>query len=1158
MSGPGRRSTTEPVRAGAPAARQRSSHESGSADTRSEFLGLQQQVGNRATHRLLAPLRAVGGDAPHADEVGDALRLQAVVGNRAVARALGAMPTGAQDLRVAPADGAAEAQADAVARGVETTITPGAGGDAAVAATGVRALLAESGSAGQPLPDGVRADLERRLGYDLGQVRMHTGANAHAAADALGAHALTVGADIYLGRGADPASAAGRRLLAHEATHVVQQGGRRAAIQLDRNPGTRTQGRDPRFTNDPVSTAISEARTAFPSLEAKLTHVRVRAVTRKDRTEVRVENVGSYVYPTQIAHADEGFYLFEWDASGNYTVAEVINLETGSPAATNPDVHMLAGTQELAELRKQRIGVIWITMTVTEPPKHHDKTPDELEIPLDSGLEISADDYRRLIVRFGRVKLTIPGLTGGVFEPEHEYPKPLNFRYETQDGQAALVTRKLVGREFHYAVPIRVLSDYLRAYPFEYAGVSAGAWLPIYKLLFEVGITFVPIIGPLIMLYQAGETAVHLYKHWHEMSGWEKGLAGLQILLSVVPAVKTARSIVKGAAAYKEGVSALVHAGLPEREASRLMLGAGVLQSEKATMQIVDTLGDALRRGERLTAAQLSQLQSVFTKMLQRLPTAERLAIEASFATADLRSLREFVPGVEFTEQHLVGLRRLSPEVLVAFRQVAKAEPIVIQRAATMAAASEEVAAGINALQWSVKPSHLAVVAANAGEDVLANIGRHGGIPDKLVGFVMKARSATNAYERLMQGSARLKIEGLNDLLIAAEKQPLGAELTAVRNQFAKHYLSPDQLHAIARLSAPARAAFTGASARQLRALASTLGGSSGAVAGVEHLAAQLGAAASKRLMPALADRLGAGVLDAAGSLKVTLSNDLLKAVALEGSESGAAHLLLYGFKPRRAARIPGLFDEIAGRLPSGTAAEAAIAKIEVPSLRGELFARWALRSPGQLRAISPEVADGVEALARLRPTQAQDQISRLFRAFDGDQAVVNDFLKSVGQIDKVHGGRVNVDRIVAELAAGGAKSMGASLTLSFAARRAGSIEEFEHVVTDYGVRRQYDLAADGLLYEFKYWRGFGGHSARQAADEFARDVILHARENFGRLRWVVAKNATGTVPAIESMMRGVLSRPSVRKALELQGISVAEATKRLQAALKANLITFY
>ncbi len=409
-----------------------------------------------------------------------------------------------------------------------------------------------------------------------------------------------------------------------------------------------------------------------------------------------------------------------------------------------------------------------------------------------------------------------------------------------------------------------------------------------------------------------------------------------------------------------------------------------------------------------------------------------------------------------------------------------------------------------------------------------------------------------------MQGSARPQIEGLNELLITAEKLPLSAELTAVRNQFARHYLSPDQLHAIARLSAPARAAFAGASAGQLRALAGTLSRSSGAVAGVEHLAAQLGAAASKRLMPALAERLGAGVLDAAGSLRVTLGKDLLKAVALEGGEGEAAQILLYGFKPRGAARIPGLFDEIAGRLPSGTAAEAAIAKIEVPSLRGELFARWALKNPGQLRAISPEVADGVEALARLRPAQAQDQISRLFRAFDGDQAVVNDFLKSVGQIDKTHGGRVNVDRIVAELAAGGPKAMGASLTVSYAARRAGSIEGFEHVVTDYGVRRQYDLAADGLLYEFKYWRGFGGHSARQAADEFARDVILHAREGFGRLRWVVAKNATGTVPAIESMMRGVLSRRGVREALALQGISVAEATKRLQAALKADLITFF
>jgi hypothetical protein len=1012
---------------------------------------------------------------------------------------------------------------------------------------------------GSALDPDVRADMEQRFGQDFSRVRVLSGPHADKSARELNAQAYTLGTAIVFGAGRfAPHTPPGRRLLAHELAHVAQQSGGRPAIQRQKDKPSPPNRIDPRFTNDPVGTAIAQARQAFPEYEAKLTQVRLRAVARKDRTDLHVDNVGSFVYPSQILRADEGFYLMEWDANGNFAKGDVINLETGSPAATVPNVRALAGQKEIDDLRKQRIGVIWITETVTEPPKRRDKSPDELEFPLNPSFEVSDDDYRRIIDRYGRIKLTIPGLTGGVFEPGHEYPKPLNFRFETQDGIALLVTRKLIGRDFHYLVSIQMLQDYLRAYPFEYAGLSAAGWIPISKLLFEVGATFIPIIGPLIMLYQAGETAVHLYKHWHEMSGWEKGLAGLQILLSVVPAIKTARSIVKGAAAYEEGVGALTRAGLPTNEAKRLMLAAGVLQSEKATMQIVDTLGDALRRGERLTAAELGQLQGVFTKMLQRLPTAERMAIEASFATADLRSLREFVPGVELTEQHLAGLRRLSPEVLVALKTVAKDEPILMQRAATMAAASEEVATGINQLQWVVKPSHLGAVVSDAGEDVLRSIGREPQIIfDDLAAFVRKARNASDAYSRLMQGSARLEIDGLNDLLTVGEK-PLSPELAAVRSQFPKHYLSPDQLQAIGRLSAPARAAFTDASARQLRTLANALSGSPAAVAGVEDVAAQLGAVASKRLMPRLVERLGTGLFEAAGSVGVKLSDDLLKRVASRASDIEAANILQYGFKLRGGARIAGLLDEIAGRLQSGTAAEAAIAKIEVPSLRGELFATWALKSTGQLRAISPEVADGVEALARLRPGEAQAQISGLFRTFAGDQAVVNDFLKTIGQLDKAYGSSINLDRIVAELAAGGPKAMGATLTLSYAARRVSSVQGFERVFEAYGVKRVYDLAADNRFYEFKYWRGFGGQPAAQAANEFARDVILNAYDNFGRLRWVVAKDATGAVPAIESMMRGVLSRPDVRRALAAQGISVAEAASRLDAALQGDLITFF
>jgi hypothetical protein len=53
----------------------------------------------------------------------------------------------------------------------------------------------------------------------------------------------------------------------------------------------------------------------------------------------------------------------------------------------------------------------------------------------------------------------------------------------------------------------------------------------------------------------------------------------------------------------------------------------------------------------------------------------------------------------------------------------------------------------------------------------------------------------------------------------------------------------------------------------------------------------------------------------------------------------------------------------------------------------------------------------------------------------------------------------------------------------------------------------------------------------------------------------VIAKDALSSLPAIESMMRGVLTPRAVRAELAKLGISVAEAQSRLQAALKRSLI---
>jgi hypothetical protein len=66
--------------------------------------------------------------------------------------------------------------------------------------------------------------MEPRFGPDFSRVRVHTDAWAVKSARALNALAYTVGRDVVFGRGQyAPQSNQGRRLLAHELTHVLQQ-----------------------------------------------------------------------------------------------------------------------------------------------------------------------------------------------------------------------------------------------------------------------------------------------------------------------------------------------------------------------------------------------------------------------------------------------------------------------------------------------------------------------------------------------------------------------------------------------------------------------------------------------------------------------------------------------------------------------------------------------------------------------------------------------------------------------------------------------------------------------------------------------------------------------------------------------------------------------
>jgi GH24 family phage-related lysozyme (muramidase) len=77
---------------------------------------------------------------------------------------------------------------------------------------------------GQPLPESTRAFFEPRFSYDFSQVRVHTGPNATKLAQITNARAFTVGQDILFGAGQYvPELNFGKRLIAHEIVHVVQQ-----------------------------------------------------------------------------------------------------------------------------------------------------------------------------------------------------------------------------------------------------------------------------------------------------------------------------------------------------------------------------------------------------------------------------------------------------------------------------------------------------------------------------------------------------------------------------------------------------------------------------------------------------------------------------------------------------------------------------------------------------------------------------------------------------------------------------------------------------------------------------------------------------------------------------------------------------------------------
>ena len=78
--------------------------------------------------------------------------------------------------------------------------------------------------AGRPMEGDLQQEMGQAMGRDLGDVRVHTDAEADRLSRQVDARAFTVGKDVFFRRGEyTPHSSEGKELLAHELTHVVDQ-----------------------------------------------------------------------------------------------------------------------------------------------------------------------------------------------------------------------------------------------------------------------------------------------------------------------------------------------------------------------------------------------------------------------------------------------------------------------------------------------------------------------------------------------------------------------------------------------------------------------------------------------------------------------------------------------------------------------------------------------------------------------------------------------------------------------------------------------------------------------------------------------------------------------------------------------------------------------
>ncbi len=141
------------------------------------------------------------------------------------------------------------------------SVQPKSKGETSSASSNTLARTVESPGTGQPLNPQLQSRIGAVLGNDLSHVRVHSDSQAQQAAGSINAKAFTNRNHIFLGKGQSDSDVP---LMAHEATHVVQQG---ASSSLQRSLVQREGPDQPEQVGEPGENQASNDEQALPQQE---------------------------------------------------------------------------------------------------------------------------------------------------------------------------------------------------------------------------------------------------------------------------------------------------------------------------------------------------------------------------------------------------------------------------------------------------------------------------------------------------------------------------------------------------------------------------------------------------------------------------------------------------------------------------------------------------------------------------------------------------------------------------------------------------------------------------------------------------------------------------------------------------------------------------